>query len=54
MIYDPIFYLLLEERNEAIKSRSNWDNAWYHSDRKLLSTLLLYKNITFKIYKPII
>jgi hypothetical protein len=31
---------------EEIKRRLIWDNACYHSDRKLLFSHLMYKNIT--------
>jgi hypothetical protein len=39
---------------EEIKRRLNSDNACYHSIKNLLSSRLLSKNITIKIYETII
>jgi hypothetical protein len=39
---------------EEIKRRLNLGNACYNSDQNLLSSRLLYKNITIRIYKTII
>jgi hypothetical protein len=36
---------------EEIKRRSNSDNACYHSDQNLLSSRLLSKNASIKIYR---
>jgi hypothetical protein len=37
-----------------IKSRLNWDNAFYHSVYKLLSPRLWSKNVKIKICKTIV
>ena len=39
---------------EEIKRRLRSGNACYHSVQKLLSSMLLYKHLMFKIYKNII
>jgi hypothetical protein len=39
---------------EEIKSRSNLGNACYHSVQNLLSSSLLSKNMTIRIYRAII
>jgi hypothetical protein len=39
---------------EEIKRRLNSGNACYHSIRNLLSSLLLSKNVKFRIYKTMI
>jgi hypothetical protein len=40
--------------HEEIKSRLNLGNACYHSVQRLLSSNLLSRNVTVKIYKTII
>jgi hypothetical protein len=40
--------------NEEIKSRSISGNTCYNSVQKLLSSLLLSKNVNIKIYKTLI
>jgi hypothetical protein len=40
--------------NEEIKSRLNLGNASYHSIQNLLSSHLLCKNVSIKIYKAIV
>jgi hypothetical protein len=40
--------------HEEIKSRLNSENACYHSVQSLLSSRLLFRNVTVKMYKTVI